>query len=91
MIVTVLAIACIALLGILTVAGYRMIIRGGESPAQVEGTEKCAICRQSVRTEEMVERLIGDHRVLYFCGPCITGLASDFRDRGVPGVEKLTP
>jgi hypothetical protein len=82
MIVTVLAIVCIALLGFLTVVGYRAIIRGGESESRVEGTEKCSICRRSVRKEDLVERQIGDYRLLYFCASCIAGLSADL---GTPG------
>lgn len=85
MIVTILAIACIILLGILTIVGYRAIIRGGESQASAEGMEKCTICRHSTRKEELVERLVGDYRILYFCGPCITSLSSDMPGPGNPG------
>jgi len=86
MIVTILAILCIALLGFLTVAGYRAIIRGGESEARTEGTEKCVVCRRSARKEDMVERQIGDYKLLYFCATCITGLSADLGSVGKPDV-----
>jgi hypothetical protein len=79
MIVTVLAILCLALLGFLTVVGYRAIIRGGESASRAEGMEKCTVCRRSVRKERMVERQIGDYRLLFFCAGCVRELASDLR------------
>jgi len=82
MIVTILAIACIALLGFLTVAGYRAIIRGGGSEARAEGMEKCAVCRRSAGKEEMVERQIGDYKILYFCATCITALSADLGTAG---------
>jgi len=82
MIVTVLAIVCLALLAFLTVLGYRAVIRGGERDSRAEGTEKCAICRRPYVKEEMVERQIGDYRLLYFCAACITALSSDLREDG---------
>ncbi len=77
MLVTVLAILCFILLGLITVAGYRAVIRGtGGAPADPE-SEKCAICRRSHGKRDMVERQIGDYKILYFCRSCIAGLASD--------------
>ena len=37
-------------------------------------TEKCSICREPRPKEEMVERQIGDYKVLWFCRSCITDL-----------------
>lgn len=87
MIVTVLAIVCIALLGFLTVVGYRAVIRGGESESRVEGMEKCSVCRRSIRKEDLVERQIGDYKLLYFCASCITGLYADLGGIGGHGAS----
>ena len=77
MIVTILAIACILLLGSLTMFGYRAIIRrSGPSTGAVE-REKCAVCREPAPKAELVVRQIGDYKVLYFCRPCIARLAAE--------------
>jgi len=93
MIVTILAIVCLALLAALTVFGYRAVIRSGESSTLTEGTEKCTICRRPFRKEEMVERQIGDYRLMYFCASCIGGLSSDLgaSAAGRPGGAGPTP
>jgi len=87
MIVTILAVVCIVLLGIITILGYRAIIRGGNSESGAEGMEKCTVCRQSISKELMVERQIGDYRILFFCTRCITGLSSDLDTIGDPGIS----
>ncbi len=77
MVVTVLAIASILLLGFLTVLGYKAVIRGSGAVSPAEPREKCAVCRESLPKAELVERQIGDYKLLYFCRDCITRLASD--------------
>lgn len=77
MVVTILAILCFILLGFITAAGYRAVIRGtGGSPPDVE-REKCTLCRRPLPRAEMVERQVGDSKLLWFCRECITRLASD--------------
>ena len=77
MVVTILAILCFIVLGLITVAGYKAVIRGTGAASAPEDTEKCAICRQPYRKKEMVERQIGDYKLLYFCTDCIARLAAD--------------
>ncbi|HLF14109.1 MAG TPA: hypothetical protein VI932_04400 [Bacteroidota bacterium] len=77
MVVTILAILCILLLGLITAAGYRAVIRGSGGPRVAEESEKCAICRLPSGKTEMVERQIGDYKLLYFCRTCIVRLAEE--------------
>jgi hypothetical protein len=77
MAITILAIVFIILLGLVTVAGYRAVIRGTGGPARGEEQEKCTVCRRAMAKSSMVERQIGDYRILWFCRECITRLASD--------------
>jgi hypothetical protein len=77
MVVTILAILCLVLLGLITAGGYRAVIRGTGGGAAAGENETCAVCRGSFPKKEMVERQIGDHRILYFCRECIVRLASD--------------
>ena len=77
MVVTILAIACILVLGFLTVLGYKVVIRGSGAVSAPEAQEKCAVCRKSSPKAELVERQIGDYKLIYFCGSCITRLGSD--------------
>jgi hypothetical protein len=39
--------------------------------------DKCSICREQFSKDMLVEREIGDYKLLYFCGDCIQGLSSD--------------
>ncbi len=77
MVVTILAILCFIVLGFITVAGYRAIIRGSGGEQAPQDPEKCAVCRQPYPKTEMIERQIGDYKLLYFCRDCIGTLAAD--------------
>ena len=77
MVVTILAILCIVLLGLITAAGYRAVIHGSGGGPVAEESEKCAICRLPHKNSEMIERQIGDYKLLYFCRTCIVRLAAD--------------
>lgn len=77
MVVTILAVASILLLGFLTVLGYKTVIRGSGAAPSSEPREKCAVCREPSLKSELVERQIGDYKLLYFCRNCIVRLASD--------------
>lgn len=75
---TITILATVFLLGIIAVAiiGFRAVITQGRSPEDLQ-KEKCAICRIGYHRSQMVERQIGDHRLLYFCHACITSLHTE--------------
>ena len=77
MIVTVLAVSFLLLVGFVAYIGYKTVIRRA-SPTQEElATERCTICRVRIAKELLVEREIGDYKLLYFCRKCILALAAD--------------
>lgn len=74
--VTILAVMFLALTVVLAVAGYRVLGKRTESPG-TERTERCALCRNRFSRELLVERQIGDYKLMYFCRQCVLGLYSD--------------
>lgn len=76
MVVSVLA--GVFLLGIALIAwfGMRLLGRSGGGPAAAAG-ERCSLCGKTFPRGELVERQIGDYRILRFCRDCIAALASD--------------
>ena len=77
MVITILAVLCFVLLGIVTVAGYRAVIRGTGGPPVAVETEQCTLCRRRLPKAGLVERQVGDYKIHWFCRECITRLASD--------------
>lgn len=73
--------AVIALLFILLLIGaifygYGIVMR--RSPTEEElRTERCTLCRQRFEKRELVERMVGDSKLYYFCSSCIASLAAD--------------
>ena len=76
MVVTVLAIAFLILLLLVAVVGYKAIIKQGKPPQDLN-KERCSICREQFLKTQLVERPIGDYKLLFFCGSCITKLHTD--------------
>ena len=78
MVITILAIAFLILLIFAAIIGYKTLIgrQSMGSPNQID-TEMCTICRARFPKEKLVERQIGDYKVLYFCDKCVLGLSSD--------------
>jgi hypothetical protein len=77
MIITVLAVSFLILVGFVVVVGYKTVIRRSSPTGEDPATEKCAICRERIAKDLMVERQILDYKLLYFCRRCILGLAKD--------------
>ena len=77
MIITVLAISFLCLVGFVAFVGYQTVIKRNSSTAEELATEKCAICRERIAKELLVERQILDYKLLYFCRKCIVGLYGD--------------
>jgi hypothetical protein len=78
--VTTLAILFIVLLVGAILYGFGIVMR--RPPTHDELTrEKCSLCLQMFPKEELVERQIGDYRVLYFCERCVMNLQADLEQR----------
>jgi len=71
-------LAVIFLAGILVVAifGFRMIIGQGKAPVD-PNREKCSVCREQFNRSQLIERQVGDHRMLYFCQSCVMSLHNE--------------
>ena len=76
MIVTILAIVFLLVLLAVAVFGFRAIIKQGKAPEDIN-KERCSICRGQFPKAQLIERQIGDYKLLYFCGPCIAKLQTD--------------
>jgi hypothetical protein len=75
-VVTVLAIAFLIVLLLVAVLGFKAIIKQGKPPQDLN-KERCSICREPFLKTQLVERQIGDYKLLFFCGSCITKLHAD--------------
>ena len=80
MIVTVLAIVFLIILLLVAVFGFKAIIKQGKSPQELS-TERCSICREQFLKSQLIERQIGDYRLMYFCGSCITTLHTELTSK----------
>jgi hypothetical protein len=77
MIISVLAVSFLILVGFVVFVGYKTVIRRNSPTEEELATEKCAICRERIAKELMVERQILDYKLLYFCRKCILDLYHD--------------
>lgn len=75
-IVTVLAIVFLIILLLVAIIGFKAIIKQGKSPSDL-GKERCSICREQFPKSQLIERQIGDYKLMYFCGSCITKLHTE--------------
>ncbi len=76
MTVTVLASIFIAFLLFVAFIGFRAVIKQGKPPEELN-MEKCSICRDKFDKSMLVERQIGDYKLLFFCPACITKLHNE--------------
>jgi len=56
--------------------GYGFIMKSAQ-PADEGGTERCTICRGKFDKGQLIERQIGDSKLMYFCKTCIVRLYND--------------
>ena len=56
--------------------GYGFIMRSSKLAGQ-EDAERCTICGEKFVKGELIEREIGDSKLLYFCKTCIIRLYGD--------------
>lgn len=76
MVVTVLATIFLMLLLGVALFGFKVIIKQGKSPQDLN-RERCTICRDQYPKSQLVERQIGDYKLLYFCSSCIGKLHTE--------------
>lgn len=73
---TTLAVIFVVGLVLAVFYGFSIVMR---RPPTIEDltTEKCTICRQKYDKRDLVEREVGDYKLLYFCRVCIESLSRD--------------
>jgi hypothetical protein len=76
MTISVLAVLFLAVILAVSFVGFRAIIRQGKSPEDIN-KEKCCICRTQFNRSQLIERQIGDYRLLHFCQSCIMSLHNE--------------
>jgi len=88
---TAIAITFVIVLVGLIFYGYGIVMK--RSPTEEElKTEKCSICRRRFPLAELVEREVGDYKLLYFCGECIASLVDEAKKRhGISDGMSHTP
>lgn len=64
--------------------GYSLIMRRPPSNEELR-SERCSICRQKFAKDDLVERPVGDYKLLYFCNRCIAGLGEEANNRPTKG------
>lgn len=76
MTITVLASIFIAFILFIAFIGFKTVIKQGKSPEELN-MEKCSICLKKFKKSMLVERQIGDYKLLFFCPSCITTLHNE--------------
>ena len=76
MIVTILASLFLIMLVGVIFYGYGFVMKSAKNRG-AEDVERCTLCKNSYPKRQLVERTVGDSRVLYFCKNCISILAED--------------
>jgi hypothetical protein len=74
---TVLAVAFLLFLVVIAVVGFRAAKNQSREVAD-QTTEKCSLCRESFPKSNLIERQVGEYKVMYFCRGCVEGLEKDF-------------
>ncbi len=57
--------------------GYGIVVKPVE-PKSSRKIETCDLCKKRLPRSEMVERQVGDSKLLYFCESCVKNLSKDF-------------
>lgn len=72
---TYLAVIFVIALVAFVLYGFGIIMRRPISPAQQ--ADKCSLCQVTFEKTRLVERRVGDSKILYFCAACIQKLQQD--------------
>lgn len=78
--ITYLTIGFVVLLLGAVLYGFGIVMRRPPTQEELE-TESCTLCGQRLKKENLVERQIGDYKVLFFCTECIEKLAAESSER----------
>lgn len=76
MTVSILALLFLLMLVAIIFYGYGFVMKSARASAD-KNTEPCAICKKQFERRKLVEREIGDSKLLYFCEACIQRLYED--------------
>ncbi|HTR81614.1 MAG TPA: hypothetical protein VMM58_08285 [Bacteroidota bacterium] len=76
MIISILALLFLLMLVAIAFYGYGFMMKPARAPGE-ENTERCELCRERFEKKKLVERQIGDSKLLYFCERCILQLYDD--------------
>jgi hypothetical protein len=76
MTISVLAVLFLAVILAVSFVGFRAIIRQGKAPEDINN-EKCSICRAQFNRSQLIERQLGDYKLLHFCQSCIMSLHNE--------------
>ncbi len=78
--ITTLAILFLLLLVGLVLYGFGIVMRRAPTDHELQ-TEKCSLCLQRFPKSELLERQIGDYKLMFFCERCIKTLQVDLEKR----------
>ncbi|MGA9407306.1 MAG: hypothetical protein WBW71_09260 [Bacteroidota bacterium] len=76
MTLSILAVCFLLMLIAIIFYGYGFIMKSAR-PAGEQNMEPCTICRKKFDRRQLVEREIGDSKLIYFCTSCIMRLYED--------------
>ena len=76
MTISILAVQFLPVILVISFVGFRAIIRQGKAPEDIN-KEKCSICRTQFNRSQLIERQVGDYRLLHFCQSCIMSLHNE--------------
>ena len=73
--------AAILLVGLLFIIyyGYTVALKRSEGLGATN-LQRCTLCLQKFERSKLVERLVGDSKLFYFCPSCVQGLYSEIED-----------
>jgi hypothetical protein len=91
--VTILAVVFLALITLVAFAGIRFFGKG-EREAAIRDGQKCSLCLRTFEKSALIERQVGDYRLLRFCRECVQGLHAELTNplsRTGSGSPPLSP
>lgn len=80
MTLTVFAALFLGLILLVALIGFKVATKPLQPPGEPQ-MEKCSICRSKFSKSILIERQIGDYKLLYFCPSCITSLHDELVSR----------
>lgn len=80
MTVTILASLFLALIVLIALIGFKVAANQPKSTEDLN-VEKCSLCRSKFSKSVLIERQVGDYKLLYFCPSCIHSLHDELISR----------